>query len=985
MNSLLGSRSVICSIVLALVCGCSKSSPKSENAPVAPNPVQLAETAAVESSPIPAVQTAPVLQVAAPQLQAVEATANSSAPPAVAPAQKAAASSVDSSAVAAQPAAPPQVPSASQEVVADRPEATDDRAAGDSEPATVAQVVSVLNLMEFPKPEDAHGGFTTTSSLYCETKLDVETANIMLTDEFLKRGFEASDEFATQAATVTIKLSDRPMTIFLSNSHADNVTHVRTYHHQGIDISEVPRLEVVGSVDERVDQSYYTTPIGVIEGQFLLRDMISKKDIEIARMMTSNGVARTFEKDGMQFVCHVEDSDSMEFEMPGEGNASSTRVHVSARGNLLVDELPRPDDFEKPAQPYNAIFGVNSFYTKTKASDAAKRAAETLREAGWTSVAGIRGTIADSEKLLIRNGYLINIRASEYENGRTQVDYNLALLSFDLPAGIETRLVRVDVAGPKLFFTTSESVDRVAEFYTKHLVDLGWKLDSKRRLIADGRHAEAYDGDYFQPLLLDISRKGSDTTWVSLSPADDDELAKVFSAEKPSESSLAEVTEIGDIDQPAEIEMSEINDIAALQPALGTTNVPDMTEKMEELARQQMEAALKDLPADQAAIVRQLMESSLDSILDSADVPELADVASDVTAESSGLDDGESESMLDDQARTVPDGLIAAASFPLPEGATNVTRDYEMITFSVDHIEANAKFVRDKLQELGWKIRGEPIVDGELAMLRFQRGTGTINFSMTFDDRRDPPVHAVIHGDGIWFPESAGYAAAEIAGEEEMELEAESVPDSFDDGVDDGVAQAMADFQGLTLPEGIESPTTISSRFRSEFTTSVDSDLKTVYEFFQTAADESGWKTVAKNMEIDKTASLRLTNDEGEMLVDLIRYDGAIEIQLAFRDPNLAKEFGFVPDEGTGRMILANATDAEATIVINGKSYGLAAERGADDPRKGILLNVQPGLYNYTIKAPGREDQSDKIRVVIGGTWALMILPGDGHMAERMY
>ena len=38
-----------------------------------------------------------------------------------------------------------------------------------------------------------------------------------------------------------------------------------------------------------------------------------------------------------------------------------------------------------------------------------------------------------------------------------------------------------------------------------------------------------------------------------------------------------------------------------------------------------------------------------------------------------------------------------------------------------------------------------------------------------------------------------------------------------------------------------------------------------------------------------------------------------------------------------------------------------------------------------TVSAPGREDQSDKMKIVKGGTWAVIVFPEDGYFATQIY
>jgi len=222
---------------------------------------------------------------------------------------------------------------------------------------------------------------------------------------------------------------------------------------------------------------------------------------------------------------------------------------------------------------------------------------------------------------------------------------------------------------------------------------------------------------------------------------------------------------------------------------------------------------------------------------------------------------------------------------------------------------------------------------------------------------------------------------------EEMEgFEASQEDDASDEGEGEGFHDdPIKEFEGLPLPSRIEGSVKSSTEFRKELTTSIESDVATVFEFFRKSGAESGWKQTTHVHNKDQNATIKFVSDRGELQVNLERYDAEVEIHLVFRDPKLADKHCFLPEAGKGRLILANASESPVTVRINTKTYQLAAGQGAENPKDGILLNVLPGRYNYTITGTNRGEQSDKVKVEVGGTWGLVVFPQEGHMAERMY
>ena len=826
-------------------------------------------------------------------------------------------------------------------------------------PASVAQAAKVLDLAGFPKPRGAKNHYLFQSSLFYDAPSDRDTALVYVTDEMLKRGFAERNSFQTRMATVTLKKGDRPMTIYLANSLGANLTHVTLYNHQGVETSDVPQIQAIGPIDQRVDQVFYQSRIGVREGQQILRTLAQEKNLPLARMSSANGKAKVFEKDGINVVVHVETSEQMEFENPEGGNTKTTRVSIFSRGNVAVSELPRPESFGQTKQAYTSIFGSAKYFIEGDALSAAQQAAKAFQDAGWKKIEPIRQGIADTQDLFMKNGTLVQIQAAEFENNRAHVDYSLSLLPIDLPADIETRIVRVDTAAPHLFFSTTADVNSLREFYTQHLPAVGWTPDESNRKASSAQFMQLYHGSYHQPVVLDIQSKGPQSTWVELKPVDLATVARMFRKSKP-ETDVAAA-------QPKQMDAAEA--VQNVESVLSNIEIPETPEQIEALARKKMDEALGNLPAEQAAELRKLMnqqrgEAGEELLSDPDDSPEVVDEAEASAHETSGSAQA---------GKAVPDDKIAADAFPIPAAAENISRDFEMITFRVNEIKKNAQFLSEQLAELQWKTRGEQIIESDLGMLRFQKGVGTINVSMTFDDRREPPVHVVAQGDGLWFPESAEFGAAE----EEMDGAAFEDDSGFD-------GPEVQEFEGLALPKGIESPFKTRSQFRSEFVTSVEGDLKSIHEFFRNSAAETEWKIKSEKLS-QQEAVINLASDRGELTVELKRYEGEIEINLAIRDPKVAGEQGMVPPAGKARLLLANIAEVETTIVINGKSYKLAPEQGANDPKDSLRIDVEPGDYNYSIKAAGREEQSDKLAVTAGGTWAIVVIPEQGHMAERMY
>ena len=815
------------------------------------------------------------------------------------------------------------------------------------EPATVLQMAQALDLSKFPKVRRAKNAYLFDSGLNYETSADLKTTIAAISDEFVKRGFVESESLPLGISFLVLKLEDLPASINLTSVLSDGRTHVTLHKHEGVDTSAVPTLGNASRIDERDNQVYYHSPIEIKTAHRWLRSEVESRNIPIERTMLSTGVAKVYQKDGLKFVATIRDVQREEFAYPDSDESKRlTSVAIYRRGNVGFDDLPVPSQFESVYRGHARAFGSAKFIANLTAAGAGKLVAQMFTKAGWKSAEPIRQSISDTEHLFVKNGTMVQVRATQFNAERAHVEYILSMIPFDIPNEIETNLLRVDTAAPQMFFSSTAGLTQLRQFYDELLPKLGWKPVASNQVDNDQRFAQLYYGSYHQPVALDITSQKNRTTWVELRPVNTNEVPGLFRAEATKEVASNE----NEQDQPV-------------------TNASDNTFKtiadVEALARSQMEKALQSIPAEDAAELRIDMKDPLNSMLNNSDSVE--DVAT--VQDAKGAESGPKQTVLGDR--------IAAEDFPVPDGAKRVKRDFEMISFSVAELSNTVKFLHEKLTGEGWKPRGEQMVESDYAFMKFQKGVGTIDISLMLDERRDPPVRVIAQGDGIWFSDSEVFSDDEIAFEGEMDGEEFTADSSFE-------MRQEQHFEGLPLPPGVESTIRGGSRFRTELTTNVESDLKTVHNHFLNSAPATEWRITAKQLEAE-TAQISMASQRGELNIELKKYDGEVEIKMAFRDPQLAQEMGMVPPQGKARLILANVSKSETTITINGKVYRLAAEQGARNPKEGIQVDVLPGKYNYSITGTGREKQSDKLNVLAGGSWGLLVLPEMGHMAEQMY
>lgn len=204
---------------------------------------------------------------------------------------------------------------------------------------------------------------------------------------------------------------------------------------------------------------------------------------------------------------------------------------------------------------------------------------------------------------------------------------------------------------------------------------------------------------------------------------------------------------------------------------------------------------------------------------------------------------------------------------------------------------------------------------------------------------------------------------------------------------DAGPAELIADDEsGLPIPHNASSRMSTKSRYRQSVTAQVPEALAAVVAFYQKELPARGWK--------EKPEATKITSDRadftfggaaGDVVVSIQRQDKEVSIQLMTRDPSKAKAAGVTPQANRARLILGNTSPKEAVLTINGSPYKVAAEMGSKDPKDGVSLHVMPGKYTVSMKVPGEPDQSEEVRVNVGETWGMIVMPQGGFLADQLY
>lgn len=204
---------------------------------------------------------------------------------------------------------------------------------------------------------------------------------------------------------------------------------------------------------------------------------------------------------------------------------------------------------------------------------------------------------------------------------------------------------------------------------------------------------------------------------------------------------------------------------------------------------------------------------------------------------------------------------------------------------------------------------------------------------------------------------------------------------------DAGPVELVADDEsGLPIPHGTSSRMSTKSRYRQSVTAQVPEELSAVVAFYQKELPARGWKEKPEATKVTPDrADFTFAGAQGDLVVSIQRQDKEVSINLVTRDPSKAKAAGVAPQANRARLILGNASPKETVIMINGSPYKVAAGLASKDPKDGVSLHLLPGKYTVTIKVPGEADQSEELRVKVGETWGVIVMPTGGYLADQLF
>jgi hypothetical protein len=160
-------------------------------------------------------------------------------------------------------------------------------------------------------------------------------------------------------------------------------------------------------------------------------------------------------------------------------------------------------------------------------------------------------------------------------------------------------------------------------------------------------------------------------------------------------------------------------------------------------------------------------------------------------------------------------------------------------------------------------------------------------------------------------------------------------------------------------------------------------DLAAVLGFYRAELSKRGWMENDGAVVEPDRAVIAFTTVNGPALLRLIHQDDRTIADLSLRKP--AAIFGAAdiqPSPGQGRLMLGDATDEDAVITINERTFELAARAKLRDSQ---AIDLRPGKYNVTIKVASSAAQSREFEVGADETWGVLVGPAGVPLPLRLY
>jgi hypothetical protein len=196
--------------------------------------------------------------------------------------------------------------------------------------------------------------------------------------------------------------------------------------------------------------------------EFFQKQMSERGWKELNQFSSPQSSSSTFIKDGYHVSFFAMKDTSKK-------DSDAIRIQMTNMGNLDSRKLPVP---EKSRAIISGPMSVHYLCEEMTQDDGKKIMREKLLALGWKPY----GQAADCQ-FFQKDGIRLEmyVTKSPSQNNKTAVRYASRLMSVEVPAPAEARLVNYSDAPAGLMVVTAGKVPETTAFYTKELEKLGWK------------------------------------------------------------------------------------------------------------------------------------------------------------------------------------------------------------------------------------------------------------------------------------------------------------------------------------------------------------------------------------------------------------------------------------------------------------------------------------------------------------------------------
>jgi hypothetical protein len=507
----------------------------------------------------------------------------------------------------------------------------------------------------------------------------------------------------------------------------------------------------------------------------------------------------------------------------------------------------------------------------------------------------------------------------------------------------QSKTLKLDTLGKRASFDATNSRQDLVNLLNTHSESFGWKLKDTEKFTAGEMHTITIDlatDDYMVARLVESTGKYSASLECYPKPTASD-TQPTDSVANTADVPIAPVEPMEEV-KPAENVEAQVNaaietELAKALGSLGKSSGgdPKSMAELEETAKQFQNLLGSDDPTAKETSDDAAMENPFEVKEDEAPLP----------AEWSAIKNTKCTIKVNDKSQELP----YVACYVMNDSGTTI----KCILFSDKPID------QSKLQRLLLKeaqpVHGMYVSEDATKMLDFRIYDESLSLNAQIDSSSlgmstgSVPAK-VLYKNGKLIGTIATTEPIEMSNKTlEFNIQIQEIPLQVEWSKRGSVhmEKLVADeSQEVLVPEGCSSFASEGSRYSKKFEAVIEAPLTTVQAFYTEQLEQKGWKLA----EDGSAASQRYQLNEQELMVDLKSNGNETMIELRTRDLAAAKSDAMLPPQGKTLLALANMSQMDVEMTIDGKAYTVEPSEGRD-PKDATKVVVEPGNIKIRVTA----------------------------------